>query len=328
MEALLLKSAGVAHPEIKQICGISSHTLRRYLRQYTSGGVEQLKRVKCKGSQSALWEHKTTIEGEFMKRPPATSLEAMATIERLTQIRRSPSQVREFMKRSGMKFRKVASLPAKVDVKAQADFKDNELMPRLKEAKASMRAVFFVDAAHFVLAPFLGMLWSFTRVFIRAPCGRQRFNVLGALNAVSHELITVTNTGYINSQSVCELLSKIAALGLKMPITLVMDNARYQRCALVQQWAKTLNIEILFLPAYSPNLNLIERLWKFVKKECLYSKYYKDFTLFKTAIETCLQGTATVHKQKLDSLLTLNFQTFEHETVLDDLLPCRTLLAA
>jgi hypothetical protein len=68
---------------------------------------------------------------------------------------------------------------------------------------------------------------------VRAPSGRQRFNVLGALNAVTHQLLTVTNESYINSLSVCTLLEKIAQLGLQGPITLVMDNARYQRCHLV-----------------------------------------------------------------------------------------------
>ena len=180
----------------------------------------------------------------------------------------------------------------------------------MKEAKEGKRSVFFVDAAHFVLAPFLGYLWSFTRLFLRAPSGRQRFNVLGALDVVSHKLITITNDAYINSQSVCDLLWKISKLKLKIPITLVLDNARYQRCILVKQLAFQLNIELLFLPAYSPNLNLIERLWKFVKKECLYSKYYSNFTDFKNTIIDCLQKTHTTYKQELDSLLTTEFQTF------------------
>lgn len=90
-----------------------------------------------------------------------------------------------------------------------------------------------------------------------------------------------------------------------------MDNARYQRCALVQSVADTLGIELLYLPAYSPNLNLIERLWKFVKKQCLYSKYYTDFSAFTSAIEDCLAQTQTIHKHALSSLLTLNFQSFK-----------------
>ena len=168
-----------------------------------------------------------------------------------------------------------------------------------------------MDAAHFVFAPFLGFVWCFTRLFVKAPTGRKRFNVLAALNAITHELITVTNQSYINGQSVCELLFALYTLNLEIPITLVLDNARYQRCRIVQDLAAQLDIELLFLPAYSPNLNLIERLWKFVKKQCLYAKYYEDFNAFKNAISTCLGQTDTTHRQALDSLLTLRFQTFD-----------------
>jgi hypothetical protein len=128
------------------------------------------------------------------------------------------------------------------------------------EPKVGERAVFFVDAAHFILGAYLGFLWCFERLFIKSGSGRHRFNVLGALNAVTHELITVTNETYINAQSVCELLRKLAALGLSVPIPLVLDNARYQKCAVVTELAQALNIELLYLSAYSPNLNLIERL--------------------------------------------------------------------
>jgi len=202
-------------------------------------------------------------------------------------------------------------IPAKADPEAQAAYLEQEIEPRLAEAQAGKRAVFFVDAAHFVLAPFLGFLWSLTRVFVKAPSGRQRFNVLGALNAITHELVTVTNDTYITATQVCELLYKLAALNLGVPITIFLDNARYQKCALVKTTAASLQIELCFLPAYSPNLNLIERLWKFVKKQCLYSKYYTDFAAFRAAIVECLSQTNTTHKKALDSLITLRFQLFE-----------------
>lgn len=171
-----------------------------------------------------------------------------------------------------------------------------------------------MDAAHFVLQPFLGFVWCFTRIFIQAPSGRQRFNVLGALHAITHQLITVTNDDYINGASVAQLLHMIRNTFPDDPITLVMDNARYQRCRLVIDLADALKIELLFLPPYSPNLNLIERLWKFVKKECLYAEYYATFSAFKEAISSCLTEMQGHHKQKLDSLLTLKFQTFENVT--------------
>ena len=97
-----------------------------------------------------------------------------------------------------------------------------------------------------MLAPFFGFVWSLTRLFIKAPAGRKRFNVLGALNAMPHELITVTNDTYINAQSVCDLLRRIAQLGFEVPITLVTDNARHQKCRIVQELVEILDIELLY----------------------------------------------------------------------------------
>lgn len=128
-------------------------------------------------------------------------------------------------------------LPAKADPEQQARFLGKELEPRLAQARAGQRAVFFVDAAHFVLAPFLGFLWSVTRIFLRAPAGRQRFNVLGALNAITRELVTVTNDTSMTATEVGTLLRQLAALHLGVPLTVVLDNARYQRCAQVAMLA-------------------------------------------------------------------------------------------
>ena len=186
----------------------------------------------------------------------------------------------------------------------------------MEEARCGQRAVFFVDAAHFVLASFLGWLWCKTRLFVKAASGRQRYNVLGAFNVVNQELIRVTNTSYITAQTVCELLGKIAALNLATPITLVLDNARYQRCRLVQDLAGALNIELLFLPSYSPNLNLIERLWKFVKKAALNSRYHGSFAEFQGVIDRCLEELPTIHRRQISTLMTTAFQTFGNVSML------------
>jgi hypothetical protein len=196
-------------------------------------------------------------------------------------------------------------------VAVPAAFLDTELKPCLDAAQAGAGHVFFVDAAHFVFGTFLCCLWSVTRIFIRAASGRQRFNVLGAWNAVTHQLITVTNTTVVNTATMGELLGKIAALGLSGPITLVLDNARYQRNAVVQALASQLGITLLFLPSYSPNLNLIERLWKFIKRRALYGRYHPTFAEFQAAIQETLDGLPTTHAERLKTLMTLNFQLFE-----------------
>lgn len=167
-----------------------------------------------------------------------------------------------------------------------------------------------------MLASFLGWLWCSTRLFVKAASGRQRYNVLGALNAVTYQLVRVTNDTYITAVTVCELLHKLAALGLGTPITLVMDNARYQRCRLVQNLAQTLNIELLFLPSYSPNLNLIERLWKFVKKAVLNSRHHASFAEFHSRIDECLDHLPTTHQPQMATLMTCAFQTFANVSMM------------
>jgi transposase len=279
------------------------------------GGLEELKKLNFRRPSGELEFHRETLEAAFKANPPRTINEAIERIEQLTGIRRSPTQVRQFLKGLGMKRLKVGHIPAKADPHQQRAFLDEELQPRLEEAGQGKRHVFFVDAAHFVLQPFLGFLWCFARVFIQAPSGRQRFNVLAALHAISLQVITVTNDSYITAETVATLLRTLAATFSDLPLTLVLDNARYQHCRLIIELAAELGIELLFLPTYSPNLTLIERLWKFVKKECLYSKYYETFTDFKRAITDCLVDTQTKHKQTLTSLLTLNFQTFENATL-------------
>jgi transposase len=190
------------------------------------------------------------------------------------------------------------------------------LKPRLEAAQAGTRHVFFVDAAHFVFGTFLCCLWSFVRLFVRAASGRQRFNVLGAFNAITQELISVTNTTVVNTETRCELLRKLAAQGLSGPLTVVLDNARYQRNAVVQALAASLGIELLYLPSYSPNLNLLERLWRFVKRQALYGRYHPTFADFQAAVQDTLHQLPTKHKDKLASLMTLNFQVFDNVSLL------------
>lgn len=169
--------------------------------------------------------------------------------------------------------------------------------------------MFFLDAAHFIHGAYLSVLWSFQRIFVKANSGRSRLNVLGAVDAVSNEMICLTNTTTINAWSLVDLFRKIREVHPAQPIVLVLDNAKYQRCYVTQSAANMLGIELIFLPPYSPNLNLIERVWKFLRKKCLNSTYYATFSEFVMGIENCIQKFKGVFREELSSLLRWNFQT-------------------
>lgn len=318
--ALLLKSQGIAHHIIAKILNVCENTIRAYFKDYLSEGINSVSKIEFNKPESKLVDFKDAILDYIKKTPPATIKQACAEIGTLTGIAVKETQMRNYLNSLGVKFRKVGGIPAKANLDEQKAFVENKLQPRLDEAERGERKVFFIDAAHFVFGAFLGCLWSLVRVFIQTPSGRQRFNVLGALDAKTKEMLMITNLTYITSTQVCELLEKIAAKSIDpvtkiaIPTTAVLDNARYQRCKVVEEKAKTLNIELLFLPPYSPNLNLIERVWKFTKKHCLNSKYYADFLLFKTAIDSFLATMHTKYASELKSLLTLKFQLFDKAT--------------
>jgi transposase len=261
---------------------------------------------------SALLPHLEALKTQFQAHPPHPVAQASHDIEKLSGIKLSLSTCRDFMrKRLGMKYRKMGVIPSKADPDKQKAFLHSTLEPLLEEEKQGKRRVFFVDAAHFVMGAFLGLLWCFDRLFLKSSSGRKRYNVLGAYSVKGTELITLSNDAYINSDMLVKLLTTINRLHPDATITLVMDNARYQRCDKVMNKAKELRIDLLFLPPYSPNLNLIERLWKFTKKQCLYNRYYETFHPFKAAIDDCLDNVKSTFSEQVKTLLNPNFQLFE-----------------
>lgn len=217
----------------------------------------------------------------------------------------------------GLKWRCLGAIPLPPNktieehAATQAEFLETKLEPQLEVARTGKGHVFFVDAAHFVMGSFLCCVWCLVRLLIRGGSGRKRYSVLGAWNAVTRELVSVTTDATVTAVTMCDLLKKIAALGLRGPITLVLDNARYQHCTLVMDLAKSLGIHLQFLPSYSPNLNLIERLWKFIKKQVLYGRHYATFRDFCAAIDGCLEKIPTEHREALRTLMASNFQTFD-----------------
>ena len=298
------------------ITGLHPHIVSHWINVYREKGFDGLLSNNYGTNKSKLEEHAESILCSFSQTPPMNAAEATQRISETTGINRSEQQVRTFMKRHGLKFIKCGHIPAKADNEAQHQWVETELKPALEAAQKGQIHVLFSDAAHFVLQPFLCSLWCSFRVFIKASAGRNRINVLGAVNAITKEVITLSNTTYITSQTLIEFLKMLKEKYSDKPIAIVLDNARYQHCFVVKTIAKSLGIHLLFLPAYSPNLNIIERLWKFTKKKILYAKYYKNPKDFHQAIQNFFNDINQNFHEELKALLYLKFQFFDSEKVI------------
>ena len=204
-------------------------------------------------------------------------------------------------------------MPAKADTVAQRNFYESVLKPLMHRAKRknSAHVLVFMDASHFVHGcDFLGGVYSKVRRFVRTFSGRQRYNVLGAIDFATRKVHTITNTTYITASEICQMLRSLASEYAGKKIHVVLDNARYQKCDAVTTLAHDLKIDLVYLPPYSPNLNLIERLWKFTKGK-LRVKYYSDFVTFKDTIDSIIDNTDRDFKEQISSLIAEKVQLFD-----------------
>ena len=193
----------------------------------------------------------------------------------------------------------------------QRGFYDSTLKPLMDKAADGKGTLLFLDASHFVMGcGYLGFIYGKVRRFVKSFSGRMRYNVLGAADFVTKEVVTVTNDTYITATEVCEILRKVSTKYTGKAIHIVLDNAKYQKCKAVQDLAVELCIDLVYIPPYSPNLNLIERLWKFVKGE-LRSKYYDDFKVFCGRIDQIIASTSTNNKDKISKLIGVKVQFFD-----------------
>jgi len=213
---------------------------------------------------------------------------------------------------------KSGSIPVKADTAAQRSYYDNVLLPLMAKAKKNKLTLLFMDGSHFVMGcDFLCYIYGKTRRFVKTFSGRKRYNVLEALNFVTKKVTTVANDTYITAATVCEMLRKVATEYMGKPVNIILDNARYQKCEVVTILARELGITLQYIPPYSPNLNLIERLWKHVKSR-LRSKYYNLFGDFKDTIDLIIEDADKGSKWHIDKLIGEAVQIFDTLVPIND----------
>jgi transposase len=290
---------------------LSLKSIKKYETMFENDQTDELMSIKPTKRKSELENYKEEIFAELEAGEYKNLRQIQAVIERVTGLKRSRNRISEFLKKNGYRPIKVGFIPSKANPEEQRSFYENTLKPLIDNAKSGKIQLFFVDASHFVMGGFAGTIWAKIRRMVKTASGRSRYNVLGALNFVTKKVETITNDSYIRSDSVIALIDLLIVNSIGVPIKLILDNASYQRCNLVKNYAQSVGVELIFLPTYSPNLNLIERLWKFVKSEVLNAAYHGTFVDFKNAINNCIDKTDKDFKSQMDTLISEKVQLFD-----------------
>jgi len=232
---------------------------------------------------------------------------------KISKVNYSVSGLTELLHRLGYVYKKPKLVPGKADTKAQEEFIAS--YRELKEAKGSKDPIYFMDGVHpqhnSVAA--CGWIKKGTVKELKSNTGRKRININGAINIEEMNPV-VSYSDTINAQSTISLLKEIELKHTEAEnIYIICDNARYYRSQKVTEYLETSKVELKFLPPYSPNLNLIERLWKYFHKIVLYNKYYETYHEFQKACKSFFKNIKR-YKKDLVSLLTENFQIIESNT--------------
>lgn len=310
IKAVLLLDVGWSGTMIAEALLMDERTVWNYKKQYEEGGQGLLCSDNHAGRQCRLSaEEQADLVEELRKTLYSTAHEVLGYVKRTYGLDYSVSGMRDLLHSLGFTYKKAKVIPGKADAEAQERF-----LAELEEKQKLMGhadKLFYLDGVHPQHNTVAGNGWipvgeDFE---LKSNTGRRRVNLNGALDAETHEII-VREDPSINAESTILLLKTLERLNPDADVIYaVADNAGYYRSRAVHDFLKDSRIEILFLPPYSPNLNLIERVWKFFKSRALANRYFESYAEFK---DTCLsffkkRSWRKYHKA-LTSLLSPNFQ--------------------
>ena len=308
LKAILMLDNGFSCVEVGKILLLDDDTVRVYRNTYLSQGAELLLTDNNKGSVSFLNSKQLdALEKHIIENTYMDSKGIVAWINKEFQINYSCSGINELLKRLGFVYKKPVLTPCKANVEKQEEF-----VTQYKELKENLKKedqIYFMDGVHpqhNTIASY-GWIKKGQTKYLKTNNGRQRTNINGALNLKTKELFYVEDER-INSQTMIALLIQILDKQKKGKIHIVLDNARYYHSIIVKEFLKEHpRIVLKFMPPYSPNLNIIERLWKILKKKVVHNKFYLKFQDFRKQVILFLDNQ-TWKEKEFDKILSDNFQ--------------------
>lgn len=296
---------------VQAALGLDDKTVRRYWEGYQTKGIETYLADHYVPYSGKLTEEEEQALGEHLDTTLYLDVKPIiAYVQEYFGVAYTVSGMRDLLHRIGFSYKQTKSIPSRADEVAQQAFLEDQLPLMLAEVEAGTAEVYYADGTHPTHNTKTGRGWIRKGEDFEVDCnsGRKRVNINGAVRATSPEHLVYDLSDSVNAQSTQRLCRKLLKKHPGKRIYYICDNARYNRCGWLQEWAAQQRIEFVFLPAYSPNLNLIERLWRLLRKEAINSIYYPTFEAFKQGIIEFLDN-AKLHKADIRSLLTLNFRT-------------------
>jgi len=314
---LLMLHIGNSTENISLSLGISEQTISNYVKSYTQIGLEAYLESPYLGYSGKLTqEQKEELKLELNTHLYTSSSEIVEYIFKQFGIRYTSEGLVPLLHRLGFGYKKTKLVPCQVDVEAQQAFVE-KLEQLVAEAKEAGDVVYFADGVHPQHNTQSAYAWIEKGVEREIPSvsGRQRVNINAVMNAERPCEVVVVESPTINAESTLELYKKLENLHPEAKnIYIICDNARYYKNKLLNEALKDSKIKQVFLPAYSPNLNLIERLWKFMRKKVINHHFYRKFDDFKKAILLFFEHLEDFETE-LSSLISWNFHIPTKKTV-------------
>jgi transposase len=307
IKAVISLATGWTAEQVAEVLLIDQNTVRNHFRRYQEGGLKGLRQMDVGGSECFLDAGQLANLDAHLETNLYMTAKAVAQwVDKSFGIIYAESGMTALLHRLGYVYKKTKLIPGKADPESQRAFLQE--YEKLKQNKEKDDPIYFMDAVHPQHNPVVACGWikRGKTQEIRSNTGRQRLNINGAID-LKHLEPVIRYDDTINADSTIALLKRLDKLTLLATcIYVICDNARYYRSKAVQEYLKTSRIKLVFLPPYAPNLNLIERLWKFFKKKILYNRYFESFEKFKLA---CGKFFSNPHeyRDELRSLLTENF---------------------
>jgi transposase len=311
INVVLLLDDGWLAERVAEALFIDAETVRQHRLRFARTGIKGLTTLNYQLPQSALTQAQLQeLDGELATKLYMTAKEVCHFVKQRCDVDYTPNAMAKLLKRRGYVYKKPHCVPAKADAGVQQRFHDETLRPLMQQAGTG-RKLYFVDGMHPAYSghPAFGWIKRGCRQELASNHGRVNVTIDGALSWPERDVVRL-EAEKITSAAMISLFERLEALNPSASaIDVVLDNASYNRSAAIKEWLARdgCRVRLVYLPAYSPNLNLIERLWLLLKKTALWNRHYPKFADFKAAISGFFANIQAYHDQ-LTSPITDNFR--------------------